>query len=323
MIFIIAGHMGNDIINRFVFTFHVPLFFLLSGYFYSYKEGTLGKKFLRYIKPYSFTVTALLCLGVFKEAIKIEVGKASPYDLYHTVAHWIIAGIYGSGYRTDFLQWHIPAIGAIWFLLALIWAIVIMQTMNKWKLALWKQEIIVMFLFAVSQISKTTTWLPFSIQSGFSALLFVFIGYEIKRRNVNVFDKREMLLMSFVLWGWGLYYSYEERLMSIVESLFPNALYNIIGACAASYLIVWLCRKIKHCEHITPFLIVFGKYSAIVLCFHLIEMSFVPWKAAINPIIKCQMVSLPVILMCKIVFCYLAILLVRSNKYLRSVFGLQ
>lgn len=31
MLFIIAGHLGIDIINRFVFTFHVPLFFLLSG----------------------------------------------------------------------------------------------------------------------------------------------------------------------------------------------------------------------------------------------------------------------------------------------------
>lgn len=35
MLCIIAGHFGIVSAERFVFTFHVPLFFLLSGYFLS------------------------------------------------------------------------------------------------------------------------------------------------------------------------------------------------------------------------------------------------------------------------------------------------
>ena len=30
---VIAGHMGNETINRFVFSFHMPLFFIISGDF--------------------------------------------------------------------------------------------------------------------------------------------------------------------------------------------------------------------------------------------------------------------------------------------------
>ncbi|WP_207662353.1 acyltransferase family protein [Coprococcus comes] len=33
MICIILGHMGNANINRVVFTFHVPIFFFITGYF--------------------------------------------------------------------------------------------------------------------------------------------------------------------------------------------------------------------------------------------------------------------------------------------------
>ena len=35
MICIILGHMGNANINRVVFTFHVPIFFFITGYFIS------------------------------------------------------------------------------------------------------------------------------------------------------------------------------------------------------------------------------------------------------------------------------------------------
>ncbi len=41
MLCIIAGHFGIVSAERFVFTFHVPLFFLLSGYFLSTKVSFL------------------------------------------------------------------------------------------------------------------------------------------------------------------------------------------------------------------------------------------------------------------------------------------
>lgn len=33
MICIIMGHLGINRVNSFVYTFHVPIFFLISGYF--------------------------------------------------------------------------------------------------------------------------------------------------------------------------------------------------------------------------------------------------------------------------------------------------
>lgn len=35
IICIILGHLNNSLINRVVFTFHVPIFFFITGYFMS------------------------------------------------------------------------------------------------------------------------------------------------------------------------------------------------------------------------------------------------------------------------------------------------
>ncbi len=38
MISIVLGHLGNSSINRIVFTYHIPIFYLIAGYF-SKKES--------------------------------------------------------------------------------------------------------------------------------------------------------------------------------------------------------------------------------------------------------------------------------------------
>jgi len=35
MICIVLGHLGNPLINQFVFTFHLPVFFIITGYFFN------------------------------------------------------------------------------------------------------------------------------------------------------------------------------------------------------------------------------------------------------------------------------------------------
>lgn len=322
MLFIIAGHLGIDEINKFVFTFHVPLFFLLSGYFYSYKSGILRSKTIRYLKPYIFTTIALLLLDELKTLIFILFGKAETYELYTTAIQWLLAGLYGSGSKSHFLEWNIPVVGAIWFLLALIWSIIIMQILQKARLTLWIQEVIVIALFTIGYLSAFYTWFPFSIQAGFSALLFIFIGYTVKQRQLKIYDKKEVILLAVILWIWSLYYSYTNDFMSLVRSHFPDILHNILGACAASWLIICLCRNLSHKLPLASFFITFGRYSAVVLCFHLLELNFMPWKV-IQLIIPYDSIALLVIFTGKIIFCYTAILVVQHNTILKNIFSIR
>ena len=55
MLCIIAGHLGRPGINHVVFTFHVPLFFLIGGYFFRSAPGVSGiaKRARRLLVPYA------------------------------------------------------------------------------------------------------------------------------------------------------------------------------------------------------------------------------------------------------------------------------
>ena len=58
MLCIIAGHFGIASANHFVYTFHVPLFFLLSGFFLSTKGSFLSfmkQKARQLLVPYYVT----------------------------------------------------------------------------------------------------------------------------------------------------------------------------------------------------------------------------------------------------------------------------
>ena len=58
MICIILGHLNNSLINRVVFTFHVPIFFFISGYFMNSKCG---------IKDYARNKLRTFDVNVYKE----------------------------------------------------------------------------------------------------------------------------------------------------------------------------------------------------------------------------------------------------------------
>lgn len=117
IIAIILGHCGIARFNRVVYTFHVPVFYVLSGYFL--KPNTVDmctfiqRKVKQLLLPYGITCLIICLLSV---PINIIENKSWQFAL----KKWIIASIYGSGLplQTPFTM---PHIGAIWFLLALFW----------------------------------------------------------------------------------------------------------------------------------------------------------------------------------------------------------
>ena len=122
---IIAGHTGPDWVKQFVFTFHVPIFFIISGYFL--KEGNdvvfVKKKLKQLLTPYVFG-----CCGiVLGNIIKGMVYKQSIDQLLHIAKTWILASLYGSGTIEYSGLFYARRIGALWFLPALFFAMIIVQ----------------------------------------------------------------------------------------------------------------------------------------------------------------------------------------------------
>lgn len=124
MFCVIAGHMGMaQTFNPFAFSFHMPLFFLISGYFYKNDAAKVLRNTKRLLTAYLWTVLAVIILSEVMPLAKVALRGDDVISLAKVAGHWALAGLYGSGARGDCLGMHLPAIGAVWFLLALAWGV--------------------------------------------------------------------------------------------------------------------------------------------------------------------------------------------------------
>lgn len=118
----VIGHSTiPKLLERFIFVWHMPLFFLVSGYFYKPKpiEEYVRKNARQLLLPYFFTSVVLILLTAVKY---LATGKGDTLNI-------VIAAIVGNGTVNNptFSEY---SIGAIWFLLAMFWCRVIYNTIQ-------------------------------------------------------------------------------------------------------------------------------------------------------------------------------------------------
>lgn len=314
---IIAGHMNVLFVDRFVYTYHVPIFFIISGFFLKKKTGEIKKRSRRLLIPYIFTVLAILIADELKNIIKIFMKKESTLSILSSARHWLIAGVYGSGSKTHFLKWELPSIGAIWFLPAILWSCVLLYIIiNKYS-SIKLQSIIIIVCFIIAIFSAEWEWMPFSVQAGMAGLLFLYVGYlSYNHLKIDVSENLKILFLSSIIWGIDLWCSYTNDCMSLVRCYFPNCIINVIGAVAATYVILVIAKLVEKTNYLAKFLEIFGKYSNVVLCFHLFELQIFPW----NLVYEIGVVHTKlVIIILKILWAYIGIIMTRKIKFLQKV----
>lgn len=328
MFSIILGHLGESMITRFVFTYHVPIFFIISGLFFTPREGLVKNRFKQLIKPYITTSIIILLFGELKIFLKLIIGASNFKDILKYFASTLLAMIYGSGSRNDFISFNINSIGAIWFFLALIWSIAFLQLILKYINKNIFQFCIILILFLLGYITSKSTWFPFSLQSGMCAVIFLYIGYLVKM-NINnknkLFEyKKSIFIISLVAWIIAIYFSYLNNNMSIVRCYFPNPIINLIGACGASYTIIIIFMKLEkyklvYNSKLYRLICYIGKNSLIFMCIHLIELTFIPWQIIYLLPIPAS-ISLILIIFSKIVFNTVCVYIINRIKFLKNFF---
>ncbi len=287
MLCIVVGHLGIGSIEKFVFTFHVPIFLIISGLFFTPRDGLIKKRFTQMVKPYLSTGLIMYLIVLCKTLVKLVLHRAKFYEFTSITLNAILGMLYGSGSRHDFFNFELPVIGALWFFLSIFWATAILYYIEKWVPGKLK-GIVIILLFLVSFLSAKLTWLPFSIQAGASSVFFLYVGYLAKKHQLLEKPIQPLwCVCAVLLWSVALYFSYWHGNMSIVCCAFPDPLINVGGAVAASYLIISLVRKMDEIEIISAsrpyhFLCYWGRFSGTVLCCHVIEYRMVNWNLFSN-----------------------------------------
>ena len=300
MICIILGHLGNSGINRVVFTFHVPIFFFITGFFVSSKRSTgefCKNKARTLLVPYFITCAVMVTIGVIK--------GASEGDVTGSLIKWVYASIYAAGdsYREPF---NIPGIGAIWFLWASFWGCIFLRISLNMKAGIRIAFIAGLFIFGF--FSRELFWFPLSIQAGACATFFMYLGYLLKGamerlKEIPVEIKVISGIIASFVW---LEFMINFKSFWLVHCDIGRGMIDIIGCiCACSVIMVISAAIDKKAGFFAGILSFFGKYSLFILCVHIVELRFVPWKQITGKMIAYGMppeLELVVIIAGKLIF---------------------
>lgn len=270
---------NKSIEQSIIYSFHMPLFFILAGVFArditqipSFKQYTM-KNAKRLLLPYIVTMIILCTWGGIRSFFKDDI---SYFMLQIIRALWASS----DGVQT---QWGLIYAGPMWFLIALFvvrelfYGIqYVCAHINKYG-----DECILGISIALSVLSVIIhpylPSLPFCIMQAITALAFYAIGWYVHRHPMPWW----IYVICMIVWPVAIIYGGIELSAASIE----NYPISFVGACGGTYVIYLLCKawskvlssvNTKNIKHNTSIIISplawCGMYSLPILCMHELEM---------------------------------------------------
>lgn len=310
ILLVIIGHgaiptWSKDAIS----SFHMPLFFILSGYFFRNENPLtrIQKDAKRLLLPYVVTMTVItLYMLVVHQLFKHD----GWYYFINSLWFWIFpTGAPGGLYFS----------GPIWFLFALFWTKSTFNLIEK-NHTRWFYPLIAFVAFVPFYIYyQIGIDLPLAISQGLTSIVFYWGGYECKKHELSLGSSKpkRLILLFFVFWILGTIYS-DLNVISLVYHHYPIC---ILTAFIGTYLVVEISKYISKQKHIVVrklsyFLSWGGQNSMTILCAHTL-FRFTP---VMMPFEK---INSTFALCMQIILCCLTAWMCRKIKLTRIIFGIK
>lgn len=250
IILMIIGHsdfafLYDGLLRHFIYSFHMPLFFLCSGYLYKRRDVSDAAKRLSLTSLYPYFIFSIIWL-----VLSMMYGTRTFLQGVEDVL-WA-----SNNEKSRMFLSTTTAIGSIWFLFAFFWGKVCFNYIeSKTK----KYVIVSFFISALAVLIERYVNLPMSFLQGVSSTIFIAIGYYYKENRVNIY----FVLICIVAWLFCLKYSYIE-LGSCSYGIYPL---DVLGACGGTILCYYIAKFMQKAK-CTNAIAICGKYSLQLLCFH-------------------------------------------------------
>lgn len=249
-----------------IYSWHMPIFFLISGFFYRERPflDLVKAKFNTLLKPYFYT-----CIGI----ALIEGAKAliAHHSVWVTMRNWLLAGIYGSYFGVKF---GFNFIGPIWFFPALFFTMVLLHTSLRLKHPF--SVIFVILLSLCGYFGSKWIGLPGSINQGMIALPYAYIGYIIKKHHLNIdLVNKKALFPFFIIYCLGIVDGYGK--IDINTAYYGKGIGDYLFSIIAVLLFLNISFLLYKYQIIRAPLSFIGRNSSKILCFHNIECISFPF----------------------------------------------
>lgn len=223
------------------FSFHMPLFFLIAGYFmHPERDFQWRKEGKQLVLTYAITA----CLVVAGAGVMAKLRHLNVRDM---VRFWADAAWYGSGDVSANTMWEVQGrIGAIWFLLAMFWARLLMHIFARMPYTgCW-----VAGSFVMGWVSSRSVWLPWSFQSGMCAVAFVYLGVLAKRYDVLGRVRRYPWIWAMAVALWALAIWKFTGFSMAMNNYGVHPVMAAVGSIAGTLCIIGLCQLLDHVQWI-------------------------------------------------------------------------
>ncbi|HLO14207.1 MAG TPA: acyltransferase family protein [Anaerolineales bacterium] len=275
ILLVVLGHNDFGAVSPFfeqvIYSFHIPLFFFLSGYFINTSLSFFDyfkKRFHSVLKPYLFTIFLIYFVSVSFEKMGFQ-----------TAIVRIAKSLYGTSYYIDWVPlWFLPSL----FVVSL-YAFVFLTIMNRlrngwvtWGILLVTLAASLPFLhtfypFTISVFGREHEFygLPFSLDLIFLSGFFFILGNEARQMTAEkTFDNIFLLISTGIgLIVLNLLFPYK---ISFADRVYDSFLVNTAEAILGILFVLALSRQIEiHTARPGRLFKYFGSISLIILLFHL------------------------------------------------------
>ena len=271
IILMVIGHVvGKGWKRDLIFSFHMPLFIIVSGMFFkekSFKEF-IGNTIKKLIIPYVLTVfiVNIVKFGFFEKNNFLDV----------------VAGFFKQialSYSYLKIDTSINSIGVLWFMpfLAIIrlFFYVLKKISKEDDILLGVGCLLLSYFGYILAMKKI--WLPFSIDIAFACLVFYFIGYVLIKYNLlnKIINNKQIMVNLLIMWLITIKFGNIE----IAVRKLPNGLFTYVGAVCGSMVVMKISMIINNkFNFVGKILSWFGKNSMYVLICHYIEMNLIKYN---------------------------------------------
>ena len=277
---VIVGHTleSGTFTRNIIFSFHIPLFFILSGYTFKPSSSWVECMYrtkrdaVRLLVPYVLSGFAIAAVKIFYR----HLGAADV--LKDTVQALIWASGTGDGV-------HEP-IGVLWFLMSLFTARLIVNVITT----LYKNDLEHRYPYIIAIISVLGfgigmfdwNWLIFNFDVSMAASGFVLAGME-ARRHEDFFRKYDGIIFPVCLIVW-MFLMKQFGYIEMSGRWYPGLSLGVLEAFCGSYCVIRFIQALMFLKKPSDILSCFGRHSLLLMCIHAVEDStFSFWMKLSSP----------------------------------------
>ena len=263
IILMIVGHCGeSEFLKKCIYGFHMPLFFVLSGYLFNedkWEKNSDIKNYIRYKWKTYMIPYYVLCACNLIATLGIEfLAQVRGKNLIYSAGKHIFYIIYSFGDASK-----MPNCSPLWFLPCLFIGDIYLYVFLRLK----KTEKIISLLLGGGVISfltlKNVTQLPWHFDIAFIAMIFMYVGYLLKQKRVL---EKLHVLMAIVIGIWGGIFIILNSRVDMVWRQFGNFVYFFCGSICVVISLMFIVSKVEKGK----FLSWIGKNSIFFMAFNLL-----------------------------------------------------